>query len=1043
MADTFTIPGLSEALAEWENLKAQINEAASELLTFAKNASEASKNYSKINGSADFTKFLKEANQWQEKVAQSTDKYNSLLEEQKQALENLKTAVANSNVQKQNEVNIMKLSTSQTSTLKKEVTQLTEAENKNTEATNKNTDSVKSNTDSIKNNTDKLKEQKKELTDNKVGIESFAETLKSEGDQMDTLKGKFSEFQSVFSNAFSQIASGDWMGALSTIITGFKTIFTVVSRVSIPFTAVIGILALVKVAFQSLSEEQKTNTEEWKRQQEMLQAYNEITQEVQKATDKRITKLKLLTAAAADETKSLDERMKAMKLLMKEDERYRDALVDGQIKTDRLKKATTELVTEILNRAKVEAYMNQISKNTDKITDLDFKYDELDKERRAMGVWKTAMDDFKYNNKVFGKSTMSQMDEIMKERNRLNKVNEELANRLLQLQGAPDDETGGTNGETPEQKRIKELETQLEKLKNKGGGTKSSSSTSSSSTDEKPDTLYIRQLRFQVMAYEAANNTKIMSDEDALKVFEEIQKQKTDILKAQLAAGLINQETYDDRVNVLKQEKNAADIQHRKQTLKEQSDYYTAQFELDRISADELYLQKQGIYEKDKELLKEELDNKLISQEDYNKQAAQLDVKYAKDTAEYKSKEYQLYVDNLKREMQRNFGNAEFLNEQELKSFVNMLSLMLEAEKKKLAAELKINEIRLQAKIANNEKLTEAESKYLDGVKKLTDDNLNLIEEATNESMDKIIEKIQKAFDYEVFGVNERTPLAEAVIFGKDGSPARKELQPKIDALTKKINSLENMESLTPEQSAQLQDAKDLREDYIQVLDEQAKQELALAAAQQITTAIMEGNAKQIIGTIIQQIIAYTIAAYAKKALATGNIFAAVAVTVIGTMIGQLAKRVIAQGANFEKGTPNAPYTGLATVDEKGAEIHTDKQGNVKSFGQNKGARLAAIERGDKIYPAPESKEMLKIFQKPARYSYLNFDPTPLIIHQEQNFDYEKMGKIIARNMEKQERQKVKKNFVVQDGQIIVIEEKGGLTKYIRNEKRDDLPLFN
>lgn len=45
--------------------------------------------------------------------------------------------------------------------------------------------------------------------------------------------------------------------------------------------------------------------------------------------------------------------------------------------------------------------------------------------------------------------------------------------------------------------------------------------------------------------------------------------------------------------------------------------------------------------------------------------------------------------------------------------------------------------------------------------------------------------------------------------------------------------------------------------------------------------------------------------------------------------------------------------------------------------------------------------------------------------------------------MEKQERQKVKKNFVVQDGQIIVIEEKGGLTKYIRNEKRDDLPLFN
>lgn len=50
----------------------------------------------------------------------------------------------------------------------------------------------------------------------------------------------------------------------------------------------------------------------------------------------------------------------------------------------------------------------------------------------------------------------------------------------------------------------------------------------------------------------------------------------------------------------------------------------------------------------------------------------------------------------------------------------------------------------------------------------------------------------------------------------------------------------------------------------------------------------------------------------------------------------------------FEVGTDNAPE-GVALVDEKRPEVHTDKSGNVKSFGMS-GANLRYLEKGDKIY---------------------------------------------------------------------------------------------
>ena len=54
------------------------------------------------------------------------------------------------------------------------------------------------------------------------------------------------------------------------------------------------------------------------------------------------------------------------------------------------------------------------------------------------------------------------------------------------------------------------------------------------------------------------------------------------------------------------------------------------------------------------------------------------------------------------------------------------------------------------------------------------------------------------------------------------------------------------------------------------------------------------------------------------------------------------------QAPQFWRGTDNAPE-GLAWTQEKGREIITDKFGNIKSKGSDKGAQLTYLNKGDKV----------------------------------------------------------------------------------------------
>ncbi len=89
------------------------------------------------------------------------------------------------------------------------------------------------------------------------------------------------------------------------------------------------------------------------------------------------------------------------------------------------------------------------------------------------------------------------------------------------------------------------------------------------------------------------------------------------------------------------------------------------------------------------------------------------------------------------------------------------------------------------------------------------------------------------------------------------------------------------------------------------------------------------------------------------------NIPLAVTIGVIGA--AQLAMTASQPIPQFYKGTQNAP-DGLAWTDERGAELHTDKNGKIKDLGSDKGARLKKLSKGDKIYTASQTKKILDLY---------------------------------------------------------------------------------
>lgn len=81
----------------------------------------------------------------------------------------------------------------------------------------------------------------------------------------------------------------------------------------------------------------------------------------------------------------------------------------------------------------------------------------------------------------------------------------------------------------------------------------------------------------------------------------------------------------------------------------------------------------------------------------------------------------------------------------------------------------------------------------------------------------------------------------------------------------------------------------------------------------------------------------------------------AIAVGALGAL--QLAMVASKAPPQYFTGTDNADE-GFAWTDERGAELHTDKNNVIKSFGSDRGPRLKYLEKGDKIIPAHKTSNI-------------------------------------------------------------------------------------
>lgn len=95
-------------------------------------------------------------------------------------------------------------------------------------------------------------------------------------------------------------------------------------------------------------------------------------------------------------------------------------------------------------------------------------------------------------------------------------------------------------------------------------------------------------------------------------------------------------------------------------------------------------------------------------------------------------------------------------------------------------------------------------------------------------------------------------------------------------------------------------------------------------------------------------------------ALATQPVWVGIAMAALVGVLGavQLATISSTPLPQFYTGTSNAPE-GLALTQERGAEMITDKHGNIKTLGNNKGAQLTYLNKGDKVFTADETTQKL------------------------------------------------------------------------------------
>jgi len=162
--------------------------------------------------------------------------------------------------------------------------------------------------------------------------------------------------------------------------------------------------------------------------------------------------------------------------------------------------------------------------------------------------------------------------------------------------------------------------------------------------------------------------------------------------------------------------------------------------------------------------------------------------------------------------------------------------------------------------------------------------------------------------NFEIERTNSERKYKIDLLFAGDNEAAKEELQKQAEERTRRINNRE-----------------------AKAKKELAKFNVILSASQGAIAAFSDGN------------------------VIKGAIFAAIIAGIAAIQIAQINAQSVPQ---YWKGTDNAPG-GLAWTQEKGREIITDKQGRIKSTGSDKGATLTTLAKGDKVYTAEQTRQLM------------------------------------------------------------------------------------
>ncbi len=137
-------------------------------------------------------------------------------------------------------------------------------------------------------------------------------------------------------------------------------------------------------------------------------------------------------------------------------------------------------------------------------------------------------------------------------------------------------------------------------------------------------------------------------------------------------------------------------------------------------------------------------------------------------------------------------------------------------------------------------------------------------------------------------------------------------------------------------------------------------------------------------------------------------------------------------------GTQNA-LGGFAFTQERGAEIITDKNDNIKSLGSNRGAQLTLMEKGDKVYTASETSSIIKNTDKLPKVGNKLFNgigisdfKAPIIINK--GVDIDELAEKVGKKFEKTFAKFDKTNIYELDG-FVYMEKDGKLPVIVGKSK--------